>query len=506
MSDQPVVKTSQGSVRGVWRELGSGESGRPGMFARSAAFLGIPFAEPPVGARRFAAPVPHRPWPGVRDATAYGPTAQRRPLAEVTAIPEPSLPGDSTLNVNVFTPAPGDTAARLPVLVWIHGGGYKGGSPASPWYDGAAFNRAGVVTVTLSYRLGFDGFGWIADAPQNRGLLDQIEALRWVRRNVAAFGGDPGRVTIAGQSAGGGSVIALLSSPLAHGLFHAAISQSGALRPATTEAARAVGRRVAALAGVPCTRAGLAALTEDELLDLQEVVEREQDTATGTLDDAVRRLVDGGGFSLPFAPWLDGEVLVDPPVEAFRAGVGAGVPLLMGATAHEFDGAADQFAPLVAGIDLESSLASSMGACAQTYLAGTRDQPGGPAGQLAHLWTTMLFRVPMLRWASARGDAPTWLYDFRYRPGGDGLALHCSELPFTWDALGAERAAASVGEDPPQQLADAMHGAWVEFIRTHAAPWRAWDDGTSVAMVFADRSEARPAFALERALARALPA
>ena len=153
----------------------------------------------------------------------------------MTAIPEPSIPGDAILNVNVFTPVPGEPDAGLPVFVWIHGGGYKAGSPASPWYDGRAFNRDGVVTVTISYRLGFDGFGWIPDAPHNRGLLDQIEALRWVQRHIAAFGGDPERVTIGGQSAGGGSVWALLVSPAGRGLFGAAISHSGALEVQPTE-------------------------------------------------------------------------------------------------------------------------------------------------------------------------------------------------------------------------------------------------------------------------------
>ena len=198
MSDTPVVEGRQGAIRGFCRDTGStADAGYP----RSAAFLGIPFAEAPVGERRFAAPVPAAGWDGVREATGFGPTAQRRPFAEVTAIPEPSFPGDSTLNVNVFTPAPGEQDARLPVLVWIHGGGFKAGSPSSPWYDGLAFNRDGVVTVSISYRLGFDGFGWIPDAPHNRGLLDQIEALRWIRDNIAAFGGDPDRLTIAGQSA-----------------------------------------------------------------------------------------------------------------------------------------------------------------------------------------------------------------------------------------------------------------------------------------------------------------
>ena len=191
----------------------------------------------------------------------------------MTAIPEPSFPGDATLNLNVFTPAPGDRDAGLPVLVWIHGGGFKAGSPSSPWYDGAAFNRDGVVTVSISYRLGFDGFGWIPDAPHNRGLLDQIEALRWVQNNIASFGGDPDRVTVAGQSAGGGSVWALLISPPAAGLFQAAISHSGALSPAARRSTQDNGGAMADMVGVEWSRAGLSQdRTRTRYIDLQDRV------------------------------------------------------------------------------------------------------------------------------------------------------------------------------------------------------------------------------------------
>ena len=186
-----VVETKAGAVRGFWR-------------THSAAFLGIPYAEPPFGEQRFGAPVPRAPWAGVRDAVDYAPTPQRKALAEITTIPEPSIPGADILTLNVFTPQPSRDAEPLPVMVYIHGGGYVAGSPASPWYDGAAFNRDGIVTVSIAYRLGFDGFGWLPDAPLNRGILDQLLALEWVRDNIAAFGGDPNRVTIAGQSAGGG--------------------------------------------------------------------------------------------------------------------------------------------------------------------------------------------------------------------------------------------------------------------------------------------------------------
>ena len=187
----PVVSIAPGRVRGFWR-------GEPGTAGASAAFLGIPFAQAPVGDLRFAAPVPPEPWEGVRDAIEYGATPQRGDKG-ITLIPEPSIEGESTLNVNVFTPAPGDTddldtgaarpldpaAALLPVLVYIHGGGYTAGSPASPWYDGRAFNRDGVVTVSVSYRLGFDGFGHIQGAPSNPRRYEMFTVTIPSRTNAA---------------------------------------------------------------------------------------------------------------------------------------------------------------------------------------------------------------------------------------------------------------------------------------------------------------------------------
>lgn len=390
MTDAPVVQLAQGAVRGVWR-------------LDSAAFLGIPFAEAPVGELRYAAPVPAGGWEGVRECTEYGPTAQVRPLAEVTAIPEPSIPGDAVLNVNVFTPGRADAA--LPVLVWIHGGGYKGGSPASPWYDGFAFNRDGIVTVTISYRLGFDGFGWIPDAPHNRGLLDQIAALEWVRDNIAAFGGDPANVTIGGQSAGGGSVWALLLSPRARGLFHAAISHSGALRPQPAEVAEAHGRALADLAGVEWSRAGLAGLSNTELLELTERLEAGPPPTS--LADAVAGIVEGRALGLAFTPYVDGEVLEAGVEEAVRAGVGADVPLLMGATAHEFTEMGEEFSPLLAtGTVTDALRSTALAPVAEDYVRAHADLPGGDAAVVGQLVTDTLFRIPMVRWAGLRADAP----------------------------------------------------------------------------------------------------
>ncbi len=177
-----VVETNKGAVRGIWRN-------------HSAAFLGIPFAEPPYGELRFQPPEPRAPWTGVRDALEYAPTPQRKALAEITTIPEPSIPGLDTLTVNVFTPRPSQGGPGLPVLVYIHGGGYVAGSPASPWYDGVAFNRDGVVTVTVSYRLGFDGFGWLPDAvptaASSTGCWPWSGSATTSRRSAATRPGSP---------------------------------------------------------------------------------------------------------------------------------------------------------------------------------------------------------------------------------------------------------------------------------------------------------------------------
>lgn len=465
----PVVETTAGRVAGLWRE-------------GSAAFLGIPFAEAPVGELRFAAPVPHTPWDGVREATEYGATPQRVALAEVTAIPEPSIPGASTLNVNVFTPAPGDTAARLPVLVYIHGGGFVAGSPASPWYDGAAFNRDGVVTVSISYRLGFDGFGWIEDAPANRAILDWILALEWVRDNIARFGGDPDDVTIAGQSAGGGAVLTLLAVPRAAALFHRAISISGAAGGIPLDAAESLGRRLAELGGVEPTLAGLATLDEQTILALQARAVVPEGASTDPLA-GVGRLLAGG---LEWSPVIDGELLPASVVDAVREGAGGDKALLLGATDHEFTGALTPFRQQLAAVP-GPALLGSFGVPQATIGAYAAAHPGADTADLVgQFLTDTLFRAPALAVALARTEAgaPTWLYRFAWRSGANGTASHCLDVPFWFDGLDRERVDALAGANPPQALADDVHGAAVAFIRSGDPGWAAFDAGSRTAFVF----------------------
>ncbi|SFE00944.1 Carboxylesterase family protein [Actinopolyspora alba] len=255
----PVVKTPAGAVRGV-RDA-SGE------FYRA-----IPYAAAPIGARRFAPPVPHPGWSGVRDGTQPPPTAPQpvRDFGGLDMTPYfgPGwVRGEEYLTVDVSTPATDD--GRRPVMVFVHGGGFVAGSSRAALYDGDAFARDGIVLVTVNYRLGIPGFLDLEGAPANRGLLDVLAALGWIRATVATFGGDPDNVTIFGQSAGATLVGALLATPEAKGLFRRAIIQSGS-GTFTPEQARRVTTTVAATLGVEPTAEAFAAIPDERFLEIRK--------------------------------------------------------------------------------------------------------------------------------------------------------------------------------------------------------------------------------------------
>jgi para-nitrobenzyl esterase len=467
-----VVETKTGAVRGFWR-------------TDSAAFLGIPFAEPPCGDLRFLAPVPVDSWSGARDALQYRPTPQRKALAEVTTIPEPSIPGDDILNLNVFTPRPraGNRSEELlPVLVYIHGGGYVAGSPASPWYDGVAFNRDGVVTVTVSYRLGFDGFGWLPDAPTNRGILDWLLALEWVRDNIGQLGGDPARVTIAGQSAGGGAVMTLLTMPRARGLFTAAASISGVPTDIPLERARQATVRLAERLGLTPDRWGFVGVREADLLAAQGAGSEALETPT--VDDllAVMRAMDG---SLPLGPVVDGDLHPPSVEEGMRAGSGRDIPLLVGSTRQEFGRLAQAnrhlfedhgVGPLLEQVGLSSE-------AAHRYAAAL---PGHhPADVVGQYVTDVMFRRRIVDWLDLRGEAaaPTWAYDFAWQSAVSGMAEHCLDVPFIFDLLEDPDVTRVAGPESPQELADEVHAAFVGFVRDQDPGWLPYRESKSI-MVF----------------------
>ncbi len=487
----PVVRTTAGSVRGLNRD---------GSFA----FLGIPFAEPPVGSLRFRAPVRAASWDGVKDARRYGATPQRVTLQEVTRIPEPSIAGESTLNVNVFSPSPAP-GANLPVVAWIHGGGYVAGSPSSPWYDGRRFNRDGIVTVSISYRLGFDGYGWIEDAPLNRGVLDQIAALEWVQENIEQFGGDPARVTIAGQSAGADAVMTLLASPRTQHLFSAALSHSAAAAPEQISTAgvephstaRIRGERFARQQGIPPTRRGFSTLAETALLAAQFESFGGAQPGESEAMFVTRRIFDGDGSLLGFRPEIDGDVVTMSTYDALASGIGSDKPLLAGSTTEEFvppigtDNASAELGEADFGRLRRAGVPDAL-------IARFRERhPADSAERIAgRIATEYVFGRPLdryLRERAATAVAPSWMFQFAWVSPALGVSAHCVDVPFAWDLLDAPGVTAALGERPPQELADEMHGAWVQFITDGTVDWPPYTSHAPQGRVF----DAAPHRALE---------
>lgn len=460
------------------------------------AFKGIPYAAPPFGDLRFAAPAPVTPWQGVRECAEYGPTALKPPYAAPVdaLLPEPVIPGEDVLNLNVWTPDPG--ASGLPVLVWVHGGAFVNGSGAVPQYDGTAFARDGVVTVTINYRLGVDGFLHFGDdGPANRGLLDQVAALEWVRDNIAAFGGDPRRVTVAGESAGAMSVGALLSMPLARGLFSRAIAQSGAGHHALT--AETAGRVAAALAerlGVPLTRTALAAVDPAALVQAQAALSQE----IAMLPDPVR----WGEIALNLMAWepvVDGEVLPALPIRGIEAGAGAEVDVLTGSNTdeHALFLVPNGFVDLVDHNVLEMVL-RGYGLPAEGVDPYRSAAPTASPGELlVAIASDWFFRVPAVRLAEARAGAPgrTHLYEFAWPSpqfGGRLGACHALEIPFVFHTLDAPGSDAMSGSAAPRELADVVHRAWVDFVTTGDPGWPAYDLDTRPVQVFGTLTAVTP--------------
>ncbi|MEU3777101.1 carboxylesterase family protein [Streptomyces sp. NPDC032472] len=467
-SGRPRVRTGHGVVEGR-----TGPGG-------TAVFLGIPYAAAPVGALRFAAPQPPAAWDGVRDAGAYGPTAPKVPYPPTFAalLPDPEVPGEDCLNLNVWTPAPAP-GARLPVMVWLHGGALTRGSSAVPVYDGTAFARDGVVLVSANYRLGVLGYGLFPDAPANRGLLDQIAALTWVRENIEAFGGDPARVTVFGESAGAISTGALLAAPRATGLFAQAALQSGAPEVLPRERVRAVVRRMASLLKVPATAGAFAQVPLPDLLAAQGAVLRRSSP-----------LVAGPAFGLVADP----DTLPADPLEA--AAARDDVPLLLGWTSEEYrlwlapTGALrllDRFGPLT--VVLARARSGKDRAAVRALRAAL---PGaGPAELAGQLLTERLLRDPLRRLAGARRSAPSFVYEFAWPSGVPGLgSCHALELGFVFDTLSVPESAWLAGPDAPQELADRMHAAWVRFAVAGDPGWPAWN-GDGPPMVFGGPLRAR---------------
>ncbi|MFY1677565.1 MULTISPECIES: carboxylesterase/lipase family protein [unclassified Streptomyces] len=458
-----VVGTTAGAVRGRWED---------GL----AVFRGIPYADPPLGAHRFAAPRPPSAWDGVREADAFGPPAPQEP-ALPGAVPPAHASGDAWLTVNVWTPDP-DPLARRPVMVWIHGGSYRSGHSGSPGHDGRHLARDGdVVVVSLNYRLGVEGFARIDGAPANRGLLDQVAALEWVRDNIAGFGGDPDRVTVFGESSGAGCVASLTAMPSAAGLFHRAVAQSMPGTFLSDELARDVARALAAEAGLSPTAASLA--TTDP---------RALPAAGQALSARMPRHAARWGrlapTRVPYAPVVDGEVLPTTPWRALAAGAGRGPDLLVGHNRDEFRlfgalSGAGEVGPVKAARTLRLYAPRIDGPAA--YRSAYPDAT--PADLFERVQNDWLFVVPALRLAEAAlaGGGRAHVYELTLPAPADPAlgSPHALDVPLLFGTFHADLGVLFfAGRDPSPaitELSTLMRRAWGSFAATGDPGWPAYD-------------------------------
>ncbi|MFF7281344.1 carboxylesterase/lipase family protein [Streptomyces griseorubiginosus] len=460
------VRTAAGAVRG------RAEDGL-------AVFRGIPFAEPPVGEARFQAPRPVRNWEGVREAYAFGPPPpQESGFQGRTAVLDAPT-GDEWLTVNVWTPGT-DPAARRPVMVWIYGGAYKLGHAGSPGYDAQHLARAGdVVVVTLNYRVGVEGFALLEGAPANRGLLDQVAALEWVRDNIAAFGGDPRQVTVFGESAGAGSVASLLAMPSARGLFGRAIAQSVPGTYFSAELARDIAAEIGKEAGTAPTAAALSEVGPLELPAAGERLSlrmREYDDRWGQVAPTVT----------PFSPVVDGEVLPCTPWEALAAGAGRDVELLVGHNRDEYR--------------LFLAMAERLGKITEEQAAAAlRMFAPGPDGERAYraafpdasptelyerVQTDWLFNMPSQRLAEAQvaGGGRAHVYELTWPApalGGALGACHGLDIPLLFGTYEADLGGLlfmGAGVPPEAKALTArFQSAWTAFARGGDPGWPAYE-------------------------------
>jgi para-nitrobenzyl esterase len=522
-AERVALETPLGRLSGLrWQADGASRSVR--------RFAGIPYAAPPVGARRFREPEPAGGWSSERDATADA-LAQPQASGGPELVPGmvPAATGDDSLSLTVWTP---DGARALPVMVWIHGGSFTIGSSALPSYDAARLAADGdVVVVAINYRLG--ALGWMAlgahgggewGAVANCGLLDQAAALQWVREHIGAYGGDPGNVTVFGESAGGGSILHLLASPAARGLFDRAIVQSGSTgRTLSDEQSSAVAHAVLEELGLErADQVALEALTSEHLVAAQE--------------RATPKLFAVAGM-LPFHPALDDETLPCIPLDALRAGRARDVDLLLGVTTDEMrlflEGPALEPERLRARtrryLGLDDAATSTLLDTYRELLAEQRNgdpRNGDPRVEPIDVWAAIFSDREMVVPAVAALDAHAgsggrtfgYVFDWPARPRGDGLELgacHGVDIPFTFATFSVDGWDAFVGADTEPQAAHALSAAlrasWSGFARAGdpahegVGPWPVYtpDDRATMRLSRGPGVERDPASARLAALAAA---
>jgi para-nitrobenzyl esterase len=472
-----TVETAQGRLAGFSKD---------GVFR----FNGVPFAKPPIGPLRWRMPEPAEPWTGVRDAARFGPIApQIQGASEALLGGTAGQKSEDCLYLNIWTPA--CDSAKRPVMVWIHGGAFLTGAGSVGTYNGKYLaTRGDVVIVTINYRLGVFGFANLRDATDgllpatgSEGIADQIAALKWVRENIAAFGGDPANVTIFGESAGGMSVGALLASPGARGLFHKAIPQSGAVdigmaRERSTKTARAFLDKL----GVrPADAAKLMDAPWEKLLDAQK------DT-----------LADGASGNLAFGPTIDGEVLPKRGIQCVREGSAKGVAVMTGTTRDEWK----LFTASAAKLRLMD--AEKLSRMVAGVVGGERAAElleAYPDGSAFERWNAFMtdhsFTMPAIRLAEAQSaQGPSYLYRFDWNStflGGVLGSCHALELGFVFGTYNEKLAGAFFGTGAKAEaLAGAMMDSWLAFARSGdpsnatVGTWPRYDASARATMIFGD--------------------
>lgn len=454
-----------------------------------SVFRSIPYAAPPMGAGRFAAPSPPASWPGVRDATRPGPTAPQPVRGmfgrlDLTPYFAPGwVQGDDYLTVNIWAPAVQDRAA--PVLVYLHGGGFLAGSSYSRLLDGRRFAENGVLVVTVNYRLGIAGFLDLPGAPANRGLLDVLAALRWVQRNIAAFGGDPNQVTLGGQSAGAILTAAAVAAADHPALFHRAIMQSGSGDGAfTSEQAATVTAAAVRTLGITADLAHFRHLSDEQLVAAVPAL-MGLDLSTATARDPLQKIT-------PFSV-----VLPEQITAALSRGAARSVDLLIGHNTEEGNlylvpqGLAADTTPT----ELQEAAAYAHPDPAALLSMYSTAHPAAGAGQLrSMLLGEAAFGSGSRHFADthARTASRTYCYEFAWRSpalAGQLGATHVVETPFAFDNLlpdlrGEHKLLGPA--HPPQQLANQMHGAWTAFITNGSPGWPEYFADTRTTMRIAD--------------------
>lgn len=433
-----------------------------------ATFYAIPYAQDPfIEGRRFQAPQASEAWEGVLDSTLAKPAPPQPGRDQQTELL--GAPGDLTLNIWIPTSAINETS-KLPVMVWIPGGAFIRGDASESVYDGSSFAGQGVIVVTVNYRVGVDGFMHIEGAPDNRGILDQILALNWVKDNIEAFGGDPKQVTLFGQSAGAESVAILLGTEKANGLFHKAILQSPPMQSLSQNEASRITKVFAEKLEVPATIKGISSIAYPQLV-----------STVSAMGNTITKRSEWGQLSwggTAFLPVRDNTLIADTPMNNLLKNVNPSIPVIVGSTDQE-----SRLYLLPSG-ELDSTQADKIplflddlqlsGAPLERYSQGKNKIAYGEI--YAQIQSDYTFRMPALHIAEqlVKNGNSVWHYNFSWQSlafAGRLGAAHFVDVPFAFNTIYAPDATPFVGRQPPETLAKEIHNHWIAFAKSGKVTW-----------------------------------